>query len=142
MKSSQQTSSNIMRPLLLIAAPVFLLLTVILFFIQYQINQQNPSTYEECITAKKSILQGSYPPACITQDGERFVPPVTANDKQAVCEQNGGVWLETYSECEGIDPLTCEQAGGVFDECASNCRHDPAYPNVYCIQLCVPVCTF
>lgn len=142
MKSSRQINSSILRPFLIVAAPVFLLLTIILFVMQYQINQQKPLTYEECITSRGSILQGSYPPTCVTKDGERFVPSVTANDKQAICEQNNGVWQAAYNECEGIDQATCEQAGGVYDECASNCRHDPAYPNVYCIQLCVPVCTF
>lgn len=63
-------------------------------------------------------------------------------DPQVICEQNKGKWSETYQECEQVTEAVCKQAAGIFDSCASACRHDPRYPNVACIKICVPVCKF
>lgn len=70
------------------------------------------------------------------------VPSPITETQQLSCEQQGGTWLSQYNECEGINQEQCTRAMGTFNECASNCRHDPDYPNVYCIQVCVPICKF
>jgi hypothetical protein len=73
-------------------------------------------------------------------DNNESVNPTSSKQKQ--CDEYGGKWINQYNECEGLNTFQCKDAGGTFNECASNCRHDPDYPNVYCIQLCIPVCTF
>ena len=65
--------------------------------------------------------------------------PEHTADVELLCMENNGTWLSEHNECEGINQIQCEQMGGMFDECASACRHNPEA--VYCIQICVPVCT-
>lgn len=38
------------------------------------------SSYEECINARGSTIQESYPATCITHDGKRFVQPLDGTD--------------------------------------------------------------
>lgn len=60
-----------------------------------------------------------------------------------LCPSLGGTYLPDYKECEGITQRQCSQLfGGTFKECTSACRHDPNYPNVNCIESCIPVCSF
>lgn len=63
-------------------------------------------------------------------------------DPQTLCEGNSGRWLEAYNECENILAEVCTSSGGIFNGCDSACRHDPNYPNVACIKVCVAVCKF
>lgn len=39
-------------------------------------------SYEDCVDAKGSIVQMSYPAACVTEDGKRFTQPLTDEEKQ------------------------------------------------------------
>lgn len=39
-------------------------------------------TYDDCIKAKGSIVQESYPATCVTRDGLRFTQPLTDEEKQ------------------------------------------------------------
>lgn len=63
-------------------------------------------------------------------------------DPRTICAQQGRKWLDEYQECEGMTQKTCEQSGGSYDSCTSACRHDPQYPNVPCIKICIAVCRF
>ena len=56
------------------------------------------------------------------------------------CEARGGKYLPDFNECEGLAQVVCEELGGSYQACASACRHDPNYPDVACIEVCVPVC--
>ncbi|MDD2807724.1 MAG: Gmad2 immunoglobulin-like domain-containing protein [Patescibacteria group bacterium] len=56
------------------------------------------------------------------------------------CQNNKGIWLENFQECEHTSQHWCEQNGGTFFECESACRHDPNHG--MCIQQCIPVCKF
>lgn len=38
---------------------------------------EKPISWEECLKAKGSIIQESYPRVCVTKDGQKFVEPVT-----------------------------------------------------------------
>jgi len=40
----------------------------------------NVTTYEECINAKGSRIQESYPQTCITRGGKRFIQPIIGDD--------------------------------------------------------------
>jgi len=65
-----------------------------------------------------------------------------------ICEENEGIWLEDYRECEsmwsnkGLNKDRCEELGGKFDECTSACRHDPSDGLGLCVLACVRVCKF
>lgn len=54
------------------------------------------------------------------------------------CTDDGGTWLNTHFECEGVSRGSCSSLGGQFDECLSPCRHNS---EEICIQRCVEVCT-
>lgn len=61
-------------------------------------------------------------------------------DLGKTCTANGGNWLESPQECEGISNEICEEMGGVLNECASACRNDPGAE--ICTMQCVLVCEF
>ena len=70
-----------------------------------------------------------------------------APNMSAMCESDGGIWLDEYRECEGLSVDWCIKAestfseirGLSFNECASACRHNPEAD--MCTMQCVPVCT-
>lgn len=59
-------------------------------------------------------------------------------DLKSICQDNGGNWLEEFSQCEYISSTTCSQIGGEFNECGSACRNDPNAE--ICTMQCVPYC--
>jgi len=69
-------------------------------------------------------------------------------DYQTVCETNGGHWLITYSECEGISEDICTTYDGFYNSCGSPCRHNSlngerkSASSTGCVQHCVSFCTF
>ena len=96
-----------------------------------------PADFLECSKIPGSIVQESYPATCITKKGERFIQELRPNE---ICISVGGVWIENYNECEGIEENVCTKAGGSFESCASPCRHTPKVKA--CIDLCIKVCKF
>lgn len=69
--------------------------------------------------------------------GEKNRPNV---DMATDCQENQGVWLEEYKECESIGQDWCDRMGGKFNECGSACRHNPDAE--ICTLQCVPFCSF
>jgi hypothetical protein len=63
-----------------------------------------------------------------------------ANENKLACDENNGIWLNEYDECEGITPETCKELGGIYNDCASPCRNNPE--TELCMQVCVSVCIF
>lgn len=131
--------------LLGVGITLFILSAVFVTLIYLKATQTMlPSSYEECVKMKGSVIQEIYPEICVTKNGERFTRKIsdqksqTTNLQQA-CERGGGKWLAAYQECEGINKATCETAGGTFKECASPCRNEPG--DKVCIQVCVAVCS-
>lgn len=72
----------------------------------------------------------------------KFLDQNETNSPQYLCETvAGGKWLKEYKECEEVTSRQCSQLlNGEFNKCVSACRHDPRYPKVNCIEVCVPVC--
>lgn len=75
--------------------------------------------------------------------------PTTSNDgnsnlEEMVLEQNcmqeGGEWINSVRECEGVDEIFCRINEGEFNQCASACRNDPSAEA--CTDQCVLVCSF
>jgi hypothetical protein len=74
--------------------------------------------------------------------GEKVQAPTSdtgASAEAVSCQQEGGTWLEAYSECEYISDVWCTAHAGKFNECLSACRHDSTA--VACTLQCVPVCS-
>ncbi len=70
---------------------------------------------------------------------------VNVKDPSAVaaedfCKNNGGKWIDSAQECEGLSRSQCESQNGTFNECASVCRNDPDAE--ICTLQCVEVCEF
>lgn len=119
------------------------------------------SSYEDCVNAKGSIVQESYPATCVTADEKRFIQPLTDKEKKSLqppdqnpdykqsCMERGGLWLTEYLECESesspnLSSEWCTNLGGEFSECQSPCRHDPKFQSgqISCATVCVKVCQF
>ena len=45
---------------------------------------QTISSYDECVQAKDSVVTESYPATCITASGQRFIQPLTDEEKQTL----------------------------------------------------------
>ena len=58
----------------------------------------------------------------------------------AKCIAEGGTWIGSVQECEGISEPSCRDLSGKFNACASPCRNQSG--EVICIQMCVQVCEF
>ena len=99
------------------------------------------TSFEEC--ANLYDVMESYPRQCRTSDGTLFVEDVENQndlDLEELCISEGGNWIESAKECEGISRDYCDELGGNFNECASACRNDP--DAMICTLQCVLVCEF
>jgi len=66
---------------------VFLIIAVALFSAKFLNQSSSPSqisSYPDCLAAKGSIVQESYPATCVTATGQRFIQPVTDEEKQSL----------------------------------------------------------
>ena len=58
---------------------------VVGIFLGKQLYSQNTAqidSYDQCVAATGSIVQESYPATCITTSGQRFIQPLTDEEKQ------------------------------------------------------------
>lgn len=68
---------------------VLLLLTAVgALAYRYFRQQAKPTSYEECTMAKGSVIQESYPATCITKSGQRFVQPLSDEQKSQASASN------------------------------------------------------
>lgn len=81
------------RPPSLSLRPMYTVLTLIVGVIcgvgglfAYQEYTRAPlvTSYEECIQAKNSTIQESYPATCVTKDGKRFTQPIEPTDTNPI----------------------------------------------------------
>lgn len=121
-----------LKPFKYFAMTLFVLLPFVSFVVGMNYEELSSNISSGCSSSAPGYKSGM---VCKPKDRK------PANSEN-ICTQNGGKYLADYNECEGITQQQCDQSGGTFTECAANCRHDPDYPNVYCIQVCVPVCSF
>jgi len=92
--------------------------------------------FDSCVEAGNPVTR-SYPAQC-SHDGETYVEEI--KDKDYLCQTNGGKWIESAKECEGISKTTCDELEGTFLECESACRNNPEAQ--VCTMQCVQVCKF
>ncbi|PLW79391.1 hypothetical protein C0585_08175 [Candidatus Woesearchaeota archaeon] len=92
--------------------------------------------FDSCVAAGNPIME-SYPEQC--SDGTNTYTNELSNKE--LCENlNGGTFIDSANECEGITKDLCEAVNGNYNECASACRNDP--DAVVCTMQCVFVCEF
>lgn len=78
-----------------------------LFAYQEYLSAPPVTSFDECIKAKGSITQESYPATCITRDGKRFIQPVNPS------EEINPIYFDPFScntdsDCAiGIQPDEC-----------------------------------
>jgi hypothetical protein len=95
-------------------------------------------SFEDCVFAGYPVME-SYPRQCRANDGQNFVEDITPiMIPQEKCQAYNGVWLQEFSECEGISEQQCSSMNGVFHECESACRNMPEAE--VCTTQCVLVC--
>ena len=54
-------------------------------------NQPVINSYADCLVAKGSIVQESYPATCVTASGQRFTQPLTDEEKQHLMPPDGDI---------------------------------------------------
>jgi len=89
--------------------------------------------FDSCVAAGNPVME-SYPRQC-NANGQTFTEPINLEEQ---CTINGGTWIDSAHECEGIGKDACQEIGGHFNECASACRNDPTAE--ICTMQCVQVC--
>ena len=98
------------------------------------------------VSKSKEILYAILSTFRFVDSGSNVQKPKTSSEVETFCNKNGGTFLHElnqtnkYMECEYISEQNCVSAGGVFNDCASQCRHESV--DVFCAQVCVPVCSF
>jgi len=69
----------------LIAGLILLALGIAIgIFLPKSFSGPTISNYEDCLAAKGSTVQLSYPATCITASGRRFIQPLTDEEKQSL----------------------------------------------------------
>lgn len=63
--------------------------------------KQTISTYDDCLDAKGSTVQESYPATCVTSDGTRFTQPLTDEEKQNLQPPDFTFSWKTYVDSSG-----------------------------------------
>src|SRR3989304_5753178 len=85
-KSSIQrkSSPNSTYTSILLTFSLLIVLFVIGFFIAYRATNKpkSPTTYEECIKSKGSIIRESYPAVCVAKNGQQFIQPLSPEEKK------------------------------------------------------------
>jgi hypothetical protein len=87
---STQTPPEIPKPKsnrTLMIGVVLLLLAVTgaatyLLFQNQSSSTEKPTSYDECTKAEGSVIQESYPATCVTKNGDRFLQPLTDEEKK------------------------------------------------------------
>lgn len=133
---------------------IFLVIIVLLIFVFFifkdvrdnnKVETNNINSFEECAEAGYPIME-SYPERCVTPNGlsfTRIIKDDEGNIKKEIeiassCEEQGGIWLEEFFECEYINEIWCQENNGNFFECESACRHNQ--DSKFCTMQCVHVC--
>lgn len=57
---------------------LLLSLFVILSLMEFSLKDEPITSYEECVLAKGSVIQESYPARCVTEKDQTFIQPVEA----------------------------------------------------------------
>jgi len=90
-----------------------------LFAYQEYIAAPPVSTYEECINAKGSVIQESYPATCVTRDKKRFTQPLTDEERKKL-DRDATPPMETFTcpETAWVDCMPGPDRGTKM-ECSS-----------------------
>jgi len=75
-----RTGKNTNGSAILVA--VLVVVTGIVAYLAWNYYQPTPADYQECLSARGSVLQESYPATCVTTKGDRFVQPLTDEEKK------------------------------------------------------------
>lgn len=85
------------------------------------------ASYKECLQAKGSIVTESYPGICITTSGQRFIQPLTDEEKQNL--------LPPDQARESTDTVSCggwNTGGSVECTCTGTLIKPTCPPNTIC----------
>jgi hypothetical protein len=109
---------------------LMLIVFVVAFVITYlrkAATAPPPSSYQECIAQRSSIVQESYPAVCVTKSGARFIQPISEEElkllesplKPKAKEPDGAF-------CGGIAAIPCSlgyvcQLEGNFPDAGGKC---------------------
>jgi hypothetical protein len=102
------------------------------------------NTYSnKCVAEEINDVEVAYDGECKKEDlvgDDNDDNENNTDDLKTICENNGGNWIDSAKECEGISQELCSDMGGNFNSCASACRNDPDAQ--MCTLQCVLVCEF
>jgi hypothetical protein len=108
---------------LLLMIGVFIVAAVITYIATYFTPVKIITTYEDCVNARGSAIQESYPSVCVTSDGKRFVQPLSEEEQKLLesplNQDSRGSYEGQF--CGGIAGVTCPQG--------YTCKLDGGYPD-------------
>lgn len=99
-------------PKWIIAAVIIIFLGVAIFYFKQSLAIKQISGYEECIQAKGSLIQESYPAVCVTKSKQSFTQPISSPTPSPPLEEEPSQVKECYEKtsCEGPTPCMANPA--------------------------------
>src|SRR3989338_3555137 len=79
-------------------------------------SRQTTVSYEDCVKAKGSLIQESYPAICVTPDGVRFTQPLTDEEKQNLLPPDSTADWKTYTNNDMGIMLLYPESGEITEE--------------------------
>lgn len=108
---------------LLLMIGVFIVAAVITYTATIFTPNQNVTSYQDCINARGSSVQESYPSVCVTKDGRKFIQPLSEEEQKLLDsplnQDSAGNYEGKF--CGGIAAVTCPDG--------YTCRLDGNYPD-------------
>lgn len=98
---------------------IVFLFAAIITYVFKQMNAAPPSSYAECIKAKGSTLQKTYPGVCVSKVGDRFIQPLSQIEQELLEAPITGDPVGQF--CGGIMGKACPQG--------YTCKYDGNYPD-------------
>jgi len=79
---------GVSKALKLIVIVQGIIIAILLFLFIYWsvtgVGLKQLSSYADCIQAKDSVIQESYPATCVAKNGQRFIQPLSAEEQAAL----------------------------------------------------------
>jgi len=143
-EAPQNPKSNV--NLLAVVTLVLLILVIVIgYFIykNYFAKTQSIFSYKDCVNAKGSFIQESFPPVCVTKSGQRFVQQTVSSPTPTPIAKNEvlGIQINTCCSCPTKVPRSLIGTDGwvIYERGKNYSKYLPEECNRADCQPCPPL---
>ena len=124
---NREGSKNTTLIFILFIATAVLALGGFYIYKSYSDKEEVVETFEECMAAKGSTVEESYPPICITEDGYEFTAEITTPQVQQSTTEPQRVTIEKPTAEKCLEEVSCS------DDAIGSCLPNPA--SAFCVCM-------